>query len=219
MAAQWHGTDRMATELHLHLFCPQGTDGDSFAAALRQRLPDGATLALALAGDALPALAHVATRDPEVPDALVRVEPGSDISALAALADPVRSSVLAATRHAVLPGADAIRLFFGLRRLPALTRAAFHDYWLNRHAAIGRRLIPPYTYHQLHADEAATAAASTATGLAPSSYDGVVEVHFPDIAALIGQLSRSEVTQEALEDEKNFIDHARSRFWAFREDT
>ncbi|MES2301907.1 MAG: EthD domain-containing protein, partial [Pseudomonadota bacterium] len=100
----------------------------------------------------------------------------------------------------------------------ALTRAAFHDYWLNRHAQIGRRLIPPFTYHQLHADAALTQRAATTSGLTPSDYDGIVEVHFPDTDALIRQLSRTEVAQEALEDEKNFIDHARSRFWAFRED-
>ena len=61
-----------------------------------------------------------------------------------------------------------------------------------------------------------TAAMAAAAGLSPSTLDGVVEVHFPDIAAFVAQLSRSEVAEEALADERNFIDHARSIFWAYR---
>lgn len=210
----------MATETHLLLFRPAGQDAANFAKALRAALPSGASLALALPDDALPALAHAAGRDRDVPDALVTLpaDLADAASSFAGSGDPARSAVIAVRRHAVLPGRDAIRLFFGLRRLPTLTRAAFHDYWLNHHAQIGRRLIPPFTYHQLHADEAGTLRAATASGLAPSDYDGIVEVHFPDTDALIRQLSRTEVAQEALEDEKNFIDHARSRFWAFREE-
>lgn len=207
-------------ETHLLLFRPAGQDTASFEQSLIAALPPGATLAAALADDALPALAHVAARDPEVPCALVCLPEGTPtgaIAALAALADPARSSVLVAARHAVLPGRDAIRLFFGLRRLPALSRAAFHDYWLGHHAQIGRRLIPPYTYHQLHAREIETQRAAALSGLAASTYDGIVEVHFPDTGALVAQLSRAEVAEEALEDEKNFIDHSRSRFWAYRE--
>ncbi|MEO0033869.1 MAG: hypothetical protein RIS94_3627, partial [Pseudomonadota bacterium] len=180
-------------------------------------LPAGASLALALPDSALPALAHAAGRDPAVPDALVTVTSFGGVAPLVALADAARSTVAAGTRHAVLPGRDAIRLFFGLRRLPTLTREGFHDYWLNHHAEIGRRLIPPYTYHQIHADAAMTDGAAAATGLAASTYDGLVEVHFPDIDAFVRQLSRPEIAAEALEDEKNFIDHSRSQFWAFRE--
>ncbi|MBU6266498.1 MAG: EthD domain-containing protein [Sphingomonadales bacterium] len=204
-------------ETQMLLFCPAGQEFAGFEAALRQCLPADATLAMALPASALPEFAHAAGRDPEVPDALVRLADADDAPPLAELADTVRSRILTVTRHAILPGQDAVRLFFGLRRLPALSPAQFHDYWLNRHAAIGRRLIPPYTYHQLHADPHDTAVAARRSGLAPSTYDGIVEVHFPDVAALVRQLSRPEVAEEALADERNFIDHARSRFWAFRE--
>jgi hypothetical protein len=104
---------------------------------------------------------------------------------------------------------------FALARLPRLTLDEFHDYWLNRHAALGRRLIPPYTYHQLHADPAASDGLASRTGLAASRFDGVVEVHFPDLQAFVRQLQRPEVAEEALADEKNFIDHSRSIFWAY----
>jgi hypothetical protein len=202
-------------ETHLLLFRPEGMGLAPFQAALEAALPAGAQLAIALPDDALPALAHVAARDAEVPDALVTLTGEQDATALVALADPARSRIFAGTRHAILPGRDAIRLFFGLRRLPALTRAAFQDYWLNRHADFGRRLIPPYSYHQIH--NAAAADSAPGAALMPATYDGIVEVHFPDIAALVHQLSRADVAEGALADEKNFIDHARSRFWAFRE--
>lgn len=206
-------------EIHLLLYRQPGQASKAFAAALRTALPEGATLALALADDALPSLAHAAGRSPEVPDALVLLPLGADAAALVAASDPARARIISAARHAILPGHDAIRLFFGLRRLPELSRAAFHDYWLNRHAKIGRRLIPPYSYHQLHADAAATDAASRVTGVQPIDLDGVVEVHFPDIDAFVRQLSRKEVAEEALADERNFIDHARSFFWGFTEES
>jgi hypothetical protein len=205
-------------ETHLLLYRKPEQTAAAFAAAMRAALPAGATLALALPDDALPALAHAAARSPEVPDALVRLAPGTGTAGLLAASDASRALTFAAVRHSVLPGSNRIRLFFGLRRLPALDRAAFHDYWLNRHAEIGRRRIPPYSYHQLHADAAATQAAAHATDIAPIDLDGVVEVHFPDVDAFVRQLSRKEVAEEALADERNFIDHSRSFFWAFAEE-
>lgn len=205
-------------EIHLLLYRKPEQTAEAFPAAMRAALPPGATLALALPDDALPSLAHAADRSPEVPDALVLLPDGADAAALVAASDASRACTVAAVRHAILLGRDAIRLFFGLRRLPQLSQPAFHDYWLNRHAMIGRRLIPPYSYHQLHADSVATDAASTATAIPPIDLDGIVEVHFPDIDAFVRQLSRKEVAEEALEDERNFIDHSRSFFWAFAED-
>lgn len=205
-------------EIHLLLYRKPEQTAEAFTGAMRAALPPGATLALALPDDALPSLAHAAARSAEVPDALVLLPNGADTAALVSASDGSRACTVAALRHAILPGHDAIRLFFGLRRLPHLGRAAFHDYWLNRHAMIGRRLIPPYSYHQLHADEAATDAAAGATAIPPIDLDGIVEVHFPDIDAFVRQLSRKEVAEEALEDERNFIDHSRSFFWAFAED-
>lgn len=205
-------------EIHLLLYRKPEQAAEAFAAAMRAALPPGATLALAVPDDALPSLAHAAARSPEVPDALVLLPDGTDTTALVSTSDASRASTVAAMRHSILPGRDTIRLFFGLRRLPHLSQTAFHDYWLNRHAKIGRRLIPPYSYHQLHADTAATDAAALATSLPPIDLDGIVEVHFPDIDSFVRQLSRKEVAEEALADERNFIDHSRSFFWAFAED-
>lgn len=226
--------------LDLLLFCHAkpdvgpGAGPDSLTAAARSAVTGlpGVEVALAtlLPAEALPGLAHVAGLDPALPDAIVTLRgPGDELlraaqrvtQALSAQVDRQRASLLATRRHAILPGRDAIRLFFGLRRLERLSRAQFQDYWLNVHAHLGRRLIPPYTYHQLHAlddpDQALSAALATATGWPVATFDGVVEVHFPDLPAFVAQLSRREVAEEALADERNFIDHARSLFWAYAE--
>jgi len=50
----------------------------------------------------------------------------------------------------------------------------------------------------------------------PITRDGIAECLFPDLAAFHAQMARAEVAVEALEDEKNFIDHARSTFGLFR---
>ena len=49
-----------------------------------------------------------------------------------------------------------------------------------------------------------------------STLDGVVEVAFPSVAALVAQLTRPDVAEEALEDERKFIDHSRSMIWAYQ---
>ncbi|KHK89903.1 hypothetical protein LK12_18540 [Novosphingobium malaysiense] len=187
---------------------------------LMSALPDGGQLATCMPADALPALAHAGGMAPDLPEALVTCrlqEAPAFLSAIADDLDNAASSVLAFRRHAILPGRDAVRLYFGLRRLARLTQDAFQDYWLNHHADYGRRLIPPYSYHQLHTASSETNELAQGTGLAASTLDGVVEVHFPDIEALVRQLSREDVAKGALEDERNFIDHSRSQFWAYRE--
>jgi len=187
---------------------------------LETALRGGVQLAQRLGEDALPALAHAGAMAPDLPEALLTCtldDAPSIVDALGDALDRSASTVLAFQRHAILPGRDAVRLYFGLRRLARLTLDEFHDYWLNHHADYGRRLIPPYTYHQLHADPVGTASLAEVTGLSASTLDGVVEVHFPNADALVRQLSREDVAKGALEDERNFIDHARSQFWAYAE--
>lgn len=174
--------------------------------------------------DALSALPHVAeTAGGAAPDAILSLS-GERASLqkmlgglnLGEVADTTASTLSGARRHAILPGNGPIRLHFGLRRLSRLTRAQFLDYWLNTHAEFGRRLIPPYTYHQLHADEGLTDSAARLAGVGASTLDGIVEVHFPSIEALVKQLMRPDVAVEALADERNFIDHARSAFHVYQ---
>ena len=212
-------------QLHLHarpdlspelledaLAHPESGWAHSFLRAMR-RLPD----------DALPALAHADGPDPSLPDFILSLGEAGEaadvrqvLAPLLPLIDPARSTLAAFDRHVILEGRDRIRLFFGLRRLPTLTLDEFHDYWLHRHADYGRRMIPPYSYHQLHARPARAEALAAASGLAASTLDGGVEVDFPDIEARVRQRYRPDVAEEALADERRFIDHGRSMIWGYR---
>lgn len=122
------------------------------------------------------------------------------------------SYVFGARRYEILAGWGPVRIYYGIRRLPDMTRDAFQDYWRGHHAEVGRRLIPPYSYVQSHADAVIGDAASAATGLQGTTLDGIVTVHFPDLAAAQKQLADERVATEALEDEARFIDHARVQF-------
>ncbi len=132
--------------------------------------------------------------------------------------DREQSGCFAGYRHTILEGTGPVRLTYALRRLANLTLAQFQDHWLNVHADIGRRLLPPYSYHQIHAREEWVLRTGEILGLPSSGFDGIVECHFPDVHAFKVQLSRPDVAEEALTDERNFIDHARSISALYRVD-
>lgn len=221
-----------ATEAQLLLAARSGTQVTDLAATLRENLaglaagtPLQTELATAVARDELADVPHLAASEGPAWDLIVTLRGDENTLAdalprFAAMLPPSidrgRSAVAAGVRHSILPGTGPVRLFFGLRRLARLTQDAFHDYWLNVHADFGRRLIPPYTYHQVHVYAEASAAAAAASGLPDPGLDGIVEVHFPDVPAFVAQLSRPEVSVDALADERNFIDHARSVFHVYR---
>lgn len=156
-----------------------------------------------------------------VPDAIVSIKhTGENLPAslstlavhLAGVIDVTHTRVMGAICHEILAGVGPVRLHYGLRRLSHLDRAAFQVYWLGHHADIGRALIPPYSYYQSHADQEMTDTLAALTGWSQADFDGVATVHFPDEAACDRQLSREDVAEIALEDEKNFINHARAQF-------
>lgn len=63
--------------------------------------------------------------------------------------------------------------------------------------------------------EAATSLSGMLT-IPASKLVGVVEVDFPNIEALVTQLTRPDVAEEALADERKFIDHSRSMIWTYQ---
>lgn len=116
-----------------------------------------------------------------------------------------------------------IKITFCLRRLPSLSQPAFLDYWYNNHAPLVARhkeVLRIRRYVQLvPADTALSEPMQRARG-APEAYDGVAELWFESEADL--QASRSDPAaakagRELLEDEKKFIDLARSPIWFSRE--
>jgi hypothetical protein len=127
--------------------------------------------------------------------------------------DRSRSIALLATDYVVLPGSGPAVLVYALRRLPALTLAAFHDYWAGTHAAFGRRALAGQGYRQLHADPASSAELAGALGLEVSDLDGAViseSGSWDSYWQRRATAAAGKTGAEALADEDNFIDHSRS---------
>ena len=115
-----------------------------------------------------------------------------------------------------------LKIVFCLHRLPHLSRAQFHDYWFNRHGPLVRQhaaVLGIRRYVQTHsADDTLSMGMRAARG-APEPYDGVAELWFDDDAFEAAR--RDPAAREAgrilLEDERRFIDLARSPLWLARE--
>ena len=112
-----------------------------------------------------------------------------------------------------------IKLTFCLVRLPSLTREAFQDYWHTKHAPLVRKhsaTLGIRRYVQLHSfDPALSEGIRTSRG-GPEQYDGVAELWWDSFDALAKHLSAPGATEaglELLEDERKFIDLARSPLW------
>ena len=112
-----------------------------------------------------------------------------------------------------------IKLTFALVRLPHLSRAEFQDYWFNRHAplvASVKDVLGIRRYVQMHslADEASEAL--RASRGAPEPYDGVAQLWYDsleDLGRRMADPAAREASAQLLEDERKFIDHARSPLW------
>lgn len=112
-----------------------------------------------------------------------------------------------------------IKLTFCLVRWPELTREAFQDYWFTKHAPLVRKhsaTLGLRRYVQLHSfDPALSEGIRTSRG-GPEQYDGVAELWWDSFDALAKHLSNpaaAEAGRDLLEDERKFIDLARSPLW------
>lgn len=117
-----------------------------------------------------------------------------------------------------------IKLVFCLRRLPHLSLAQFQDYWLNAHGPLVRshaKALKIRRYVQTHTlDNERLNSGIAASRGAPEPYDGVAELWWDSIEDFLAP-GASEEGREAsralLEDERKFIDHARSPLWLSEE--
>lgn len=112
-----------------------------------------------------------------------------------------------------------IKLTFCLTRLSNLSREAFQDYWFNVHgplvASVAETLLIR-RYVQLHSLPAEVSAPIRASRQGPAEYDGVAELWFDSLDALAANGARPEARAAAallLEDERRFIDLAKSPLW------
>lgn len=115
-----------------------------------------------------------------------------------------------------------IKLTFCLRRLPQLSSAEFQRYWLETHAPLVRKnqeALAIKRYVQTHADQADQGGLSEALAKArgaPEPFDGIAELWFESREALTAAGATAQgraAGRELFEDEKRFIDHARSPVW------
>jgi uncharacterized protein (TIGR02118 family) len=114
-----------------------------------------------------------------------------------------------------------IKLSFCLRRLPHLTREEFQEYWRETHAPLVRRhaaALRIHRYVQTHALPGEAADSLRASRGGPPGYDGVAELWWEnetDLAEAAATPAGAEAGRALLEDERRFIDLARSPlFWA-----
>jgi len=112
-----------------------------------------------------------------------------------------------------------LKLTFCLHRLPELTREQFQDYWLNRHAPLVHQhaaVLRIRRYVQLHSADDALVGGMRAVRGAPAPYDGVAELWFDseeDYRAARRDPAARQAGAILLEDERKFIDLARSPLW------
>ena len=112
-----------------------------------------------------------------------------------------------------------IKLTFCLVRLPRLSREAFQDYWFTKHAPLvarHREVLRIQRYVQLHSADPALSAETRASRGGPEQFDGVAQLwweSFDDLAAIASDPRAAEAGRELLEDERAFIDLARSPLW------
>lgn len=112
-----------------------------------------------------------------------------------------------------------IKLTFCLTRRPEFTRETFQDYWFNTHAplvASVRDVLRIRRYVQLHSFPLDVSADTRASRGGPEGYDGVAELwwdSFEDMAGPSADPAAREAGRLLLEDEKRFIDLAKSPLW------
>ena len=116
-----------------------------------------------------------------------------------------------------------IKLTFCLVRAPHLSREEFQRYWLERHGPPVRAAAPALRikrYVQAHTLTTPVNDALRRGRGGPEAYDGVAELWWEsldDLAAATSSPEGREAGRRLLEDERRFIDLARSPLWLAEE--
>ena len=116
-----------------------------------------------------------------------------------------------------------IKLIMCLRRRSDINREEFQDYWLNKHGPFFQEnaaVMRSKRYVQSHTiDSPLNEAMKTSRNMQPD-FDGVAEVWFAsegDLMEAMGTEEMQELSATLLQDEANFVDHARSSAFIVRE--
>jgi hypothetical protein len=112
-----------------------------------------------------------------------------------------------------------ITLTFCLRRLPHLTSVEFQRYWRHRHALLVQELAPVLRirrYAQLHTLPHPVNAMLRQGRGTPEEFDGIAVLTWDSVDDLIAAsttMQGREAGRRLVEDERRFIDLARSPLW------
>jgi uncharacterized protein (TIGR02118 family) len=116
-----------------------------------------------------------------------------------------------------------IKVVFCARRLPHLSRQEFQRYWRETHGPLVRRyaeVLRIRRYVQVHTLDDPLQEALRASRGGPEAYDGVAELWWDrreDLAGAGGDPAWRQATAALLEDERRFIDLARSPLFVAEE--
>jgi uncharacterized protein (TIGR02118 family) len=116
-----------------------------------------------------------------------------------------------------------VKLVFCCRRLPQLSRAEFQRYWRETHGPLVRRhaiVLRIRRYVQSHTLDHPVNAALAESRRAPDEFYGIAELWWDgldDLAAATASPEGRAASRELYEDERRFIDHARSPLWVCEE--
>ena len=116
-----------------------------------------------------------------------------------------------------------IKLSFAVRRRTDISQAEFHRYWRDQHGPLVRSLQPALgirRYVQTHRMETPFNDALRASRSTLEPFDGVAELWWDDLDALVAATSSPEGSaagQILLEDEARFIDLEQSALWLGQE--
>jgi hypothetical protein len=106
-----------------------------------------------------------------------------------------------------------------MHRLPQLTHQEFVDYWHDRHAPLMRRhqsVLRVKRYVQLCAAQTELNLRVTQFRGGPPAFDGIAEVRYEnweEFSAAANDPAAQAALSELLQDERRFIDLARSPVW------
>ena len=116
-----------------------------------------------------------------------------------------------------------IKLSFAVRRRADIDPAEFHSYWRDQHGPLVRSLQPVLgirRYVQTHRLETPVNDVLRASRCALEPFDGVAELWWDDLDALVAATSSPEGSaagRTLLEDEARFIDLEHSALWLGQE--
>ena len=102
-----------------------------------------------------------------------------------------------------------IKLIYCITKKPGMTDEEFFKYWKNVHGPIGARIPGLRRLVQSHC-------INVSGDARPADFDGMAELWFDDMAALLEARKRPE-WQASGEDEKNFIDERRVAYFVTAE--